>query len=553
MADLLAIVSHDPRAEVAVEALDRLAADHEALRGPQPRSAEASAGRVRVRLLGRPTPTWGVAADGAGWTAWAGTLNRRPAAMTAPLEALEGQFSLVRLGADGASVEVATDALGMKPLFVAVGEAETHVSTSALVLARHLGARPSLAGIEVFLRGGIQFGRTTQWEGIERLRPAEVRRFDAGGGRPAPATSSLPALQPEIASLSLAEAAELCIERALPALAERYEGERLWVDLTGGFDSRLLSLLVARAGAEPIANTFGGPDDEDVRIARRIALARDWPWTRIGLPEDWPQRLPVEVAGAVAWGDGHLDALPLAGVLAGHREKAATASLLLNGGGGEEFRDHPWGHELWRAGRSTEVDYARLIAWRILLPVDLSALRADPTAAATALLREELEARVAPFAGRPNTFQDDLLYAYKMTGHSGAYQAAAGATIDLEVPFYLRPILLSAISVAPRHRRFHSLMRAMMRATRPRGGGAADRDRRPGRAAAPRQPAALRRVRAAAGRALRVPRPRPAAELRQRRRAAPGRPAGSRRSRPGRGAASRRPPRRGPDAGGAAV
>jgi asparagine synthase (glutamine-hydrolysing) len=461
LAELLAIISHDPRAVVEPEAIDRLAADHAALRGPQPRRLDAGDGRVRVRVLGRPTPTWGVERDGAGWTAWAGSLQRRPATMTGPLSDLDGQFGLVRAASDG-TVEVATDALGMKPLFLAVRDDRTFVSTSALVLARHLGATPSRLGLESFLRSGLQFGRATQWEGIERLRPAEARRFAAAGGGAGESTYELPTTDPEVGALSLGETAELCIERATAELAERYAGERPWIDLTGGFDSRLLSLLTARAGIEPIANTVGGPEDEDVRIARRVALARGWGWQRIAPPADWPERLPEELASAVAWGDGHLDAVPLAGVLAGHREKAAVEGLLLNGGGGEEFREHPWGHELWKAGRTTEVGYDRFIGWRLLLPIDLSPLRADPTAAVAAAMREELEARARPFASHLNTFQDDLLYAFKMTGHSGAYQAAAGAYLDLEVPFYLRPILFNVISVAPRYRRLHRLMREMM-------------------------------------------------------------------------------------------
>jgi hypothetical protein len=461
LAELLAIISHDPSTVVDDGALERLTADHVALRGVQEGRLDAGTGRVRTRVLGRSTSTWGVEEADGGWTAWAGSLQRRTATLAGPLAELDGQFGLVRADREGA-VEVATDALGMKPLYVAERDRHTYVSTSVLALARHLGAAPSRLGLESFLRAGMQFGRATQWEGIDRLRPAEVRRFAAAGGAGVEASSSVPSTEPRIGELSLGDAAELCVERATAALADRYSGEQPWIDLTGGFDSRLLSLLAARAGIEPIANTFGGPESEDVRIARRVALARDWPWQLIEPAADWPRRLPEELPEAIGWGDGHLDALHLAGVLVGHREKAATRTLLLNGGGGEEFREHPWGHELWKAGRTSTVGYDRFIAWRLLLPVDLSPLRADPTAAVAAAMREELEARARPFSTRSNIFQDDLLYALKMTGHSGAYQAAGGAYLDLEVPFYLRPILLSVISVAPRHRRLHRLMREMM-------------------------------------------------------------------------------------------
>jgi hypothetical protein len=465
VADLLAIIADDPAEHVPPPELDRLLADYEALRGKPERELLAVGDRARAYALGRQTPTSGVETRGEEWTAWAGSLCPDPAAMTGPLERLDGQFALLRLRQDGSAL-LAADPLGLKPLFVSRRGGLTYVATSALVLARHLRSAPSRLGLEAFLRGGLQFGRWTEWEGVERVQPAQALEFDPGGAKAR--TYWEPARDEALARLPLAEAAALCVERARAAIGERYGGRRPWIDLTGGFDSRLLGLLVADAGIEPIANTVGEEEDEDVRIARRLALAKGWPWSRIGLPLDWGERLPALAPEAVAWGDGHLDALQLAEVLLGHRQKAEREPLLLNGGGGEEFRDHPWGHELFAAGRTSKVGYDRLIAWRILLPVDLSALRDDPGDRVAALFREELEARARPFASEPNSFQDDLLYALKMTGHSGAYQAAGGGAMDVEVPFYLRPILGTVISFSLRNRRFHRLMREMTRQLDPR-------------------------------------------------------------------------------------
>jgi hypothetical protein len=462
MADLLAIVSHDRSVPVDGDDFAELIARYESLRGPA-RSREAvSGGWVRACAFNRTSEAAaGIEnAQNGDWAAWAGSLHGEPAAMTGPLESIDGQFALVRLEAGGSRARIAADPLGMKPVFAAVSDRRTYLSTSALALAAHLGSAPSRLGCEAFLRSGLQFGALTQWEGIERLRPAEYLEFGPGGRRRG--VYWLPRREEGLDRLSLGDAAELCVERAVEAISARYGNLRPWLDLTGGFDSRLLALLSRRAGVEFRTNTVGGEDEEDVRLARRIAGAAGWPWTRIDLPADWAERLPDLSREALAWGDGHLDALSLAAVMLGHREKGETETTLLNGGGGEEFRDHPWGHELFGAGRSTSVAYGRLIAWRLLLPVDLSALRADPTAAVTSAFREELERRAEPFSSQSNVFQDDFLYAYKMTGHSGAYQAAGAASMDVEMPYYLRPILLTLVSLAPRHRRFHRLMREMM-------------------------------------------------------------------------------------------
>jgi hypothetical protein len=411
-----------------------------------------------VTVLGHlDRPVAGIERDGGRWAAWAGP--RAPgSALVSPVE-IAGQFALVR-GGDDDEVVVATDRLGLKPLYVAEARGRVFVSTSALVLARHLALRSSREGVEFFLRTGNQFGRLTPWEGLRRMLPGEALRVGAGG-----VTSEIywrPTIDPGLRELDFEDCAAACVERDVAAVAERFGGEPCWLDLTGGFDSRLLALLGSRGGVRFQTNTVGSPDSEDVIIAAQIADAAGWRWTRIGLPSDWDERFLATIDSAVAWSDCHLDATVIAEVNAAHRAKRPDGEVLLNGGGGEHLRDYPWGHELWRANRSRQVDFDRLIAWRVLGPLDLGVFREDPTAAVVAAARRELEARVAAFAVTPNTFQDDLLYAFKATGHFGAFQAAAGAEMLVELPFYDPAVFATAISAAPRHRSFHRLMRAMI-------------------------------------------------------------------------------------------
>jgi hypothetical protein len=466
MADLLAIISHDRAKPVDAAALEQLTSTYESLRGPVPFRETASTEWARVRVVDRPQPaTAGVREQGAGWTAWAGPIAEPQAAAATPLERLDGQFALVRLEEDGSTLRVATDPLGMKPLFSAESNGATYVSSSALVLAKQLGATPSRPGLEAFLRTGNQFGRHTPWEGIERLRPAETIAFTPRGRQRS--TYWQPTVEADVRRLSFAECADACVEQASAAIAARYREVRPWLDLTGGFDTRLLALLAQRAELGFLANTSGEDANEDVRLARQIAETADWPWTQFRLPGDWDELLPARIEEAVAWGDGHLDALPLSEVMLGHQRKGERESMLLNGGGGEHYRDYPWGQELFAAGRSRTVNFERLIAWRALSPIDLSVFREDPTAPVSANLRAELEQRVEPFSSQPNTFQCDLLYAFKATGHFGAYQSTAGAWVHMELPFYLKSVFSTAISASPRHRNYHRLMREMMRRLNP--------------------------------------------------------------------------------------
>lgn len=458
MADLLAIISTDRSRQVDPSPLR---AAYEELRGGATSEFEASAGWAAVRVLDHPRPPQaGVEEENGAWTAWAGLLSGAAGPHRTPLAELDGQFSLVRLEPGGETLRVAADPLGMKPLFVAERDGQTYVSSSALVLARLLRSTPSPLGLETFLRAGTQFGAATHWEGIERLRPGEALSFRPGGSERG--AYWLPRIEPEVRALGLEECAELVADRDTTAIAANYAGQHPWLDLTGGFDSRLVALLCQRAGVSFMTNTSGSDQMADVRIARLVAARRGWPWTQLTLPADWSEGLAAGIGAAVAWGDGHLEAMQLTEVLLGHRRKAEQGTTLLTGGAGEHYRDHPWGHELWRAGRSTTVDIERMIAWRVMGPVDLSVFRRDPTAAVSAALREEMEARVAPFAGSSNTFQSDLLYALKSSGHFGAYQAAAGAWIHMELPLYLKQPFTTVISVAPRHRNFHRMLREMM-------------------------------------------------------------------------------------------
>jgi hypothetical protein len=467
MADLLAIISEDRSRLVSVA---DLRGDYEALRGGASTVETASAGWAEVAVLDHPRPaSVGIvrAADG-GWTAWAGSLVA-PGELEAPGPVeLEGQFALVGFDAGAATLTVATDSLGLKPLYLARAGGLAYASTSVLALARHLRLGPSRLGVESFLRLGNQFGPGTPWEGVERLQPAEAVTFSAGGSDRS--VYWQPGIDPEVRRLGLRETAEACAEETRAAFAARYGGAERppWADLTGGFDTRLLDLLAGRAGIRFEANTVGDESSEDVQIAAELARAGGWPWTRLDLPADWAELLPGRLAEAVAWSDCNLDALQLAEVLEGHRAKAASGTALLTGGGGEHYRDYPWAQELWKANRSNRVDFDRLLSWRLLGPLDVSVFRRDPTAAALATRREALEARVAPFAGERNTFQCDLLYALKSAGHGGAYQAAAGAWVHMEIPFYLRSVFSAAISAAPRHRNFHRLMREMIAQLDPR-------------------------------------------------------------------------------------
>ena len=421
---------------------------------------------VKIGSPAAPRPS--IDRSGTSWAAWVGCPgNTNGSLVGTRLDELDGQVGLVSYNASSDEVLVATDPFGMQAVYVAEEGERTLVSTSALCLAKHLRTPPSLRGMFAFLRSGYQFGSLTSWEGIERLEPGTCVRFAPAGRRRE--IYWRPTVDQTVSRLAFVPAVDHCIEVATEHLSSRSTDSSLpWSDLTAGFDSRLLNLLLERAGVSFRTNTVGERDHVDVRLASEVAHAASWEWTRFAPPSDWPERLPGWLRTALVWGDGNLEVTQLAQVLSVHAEKRRNSLLLFNGGGGEHFRSYPWSQEFLRAGRSKHVNFDNWLDMRLLSPMDTSIFRLDPTPEVRQDFRARMSAWAEPLSGERNTTQLDALYAYKSTGHFGAYHSAAGGTLITELPFYTKSTFTAGHSVSFRHRNHHRLMRHMIERLDPR-------------------------------------------------------------------------------------
>jgi hypothetical protein len=99
---------------------------------------------------------------------------------------------------------------------------------------------------------------------------------------------------------------------------------------------------------------------------------------------------------------------------------------------------------------------------RLLHPMNTRLFAGDPSPGVRSDFEARMSAWAAPYADEPNTTQLDVMYAYKMTGHFGAYLSADGGLLDSELPFYFKPIFTAAFSSPHGHRDNHRLMRHMM-------------------------------------------------------------------------------------------
>lgn len=460
---LVAIIARDRRTVVDPTELDELARTYASLRGGGTRRRASAGAHARVAELDANADQGESTVSDSSWTMIAGLPHGAGASQPARAEDLEGQFALIAHDADTGEVSVASDPFGMLGLYVARRDEKTYVATSELVLARYLRAKPKRLGLQTFLLAGNHFGTATNWEGIERLDPGTRIVFAKDGVRKE--TYWRPEIDPDVARMDLEEAVRYCSDVASTTYARLLANDgRPWADLTGGFDTRLLLLLVREAGLDFRTNTVGDDDDDDVRISRRLAEIAGWEWLQLKLPADWGELIPAILPTSVAWSDGHLDVLQLSQVLWGHREKSRIPGSLLIGGGGEHFRNTAWQQEFLSAGRSTRVNLDNWTNMRLLHPMDKSVLASDPTSEVKADLRERMLAWVGPYSSEINTTQLDVMQAYKVTGHFGAYLSAARAFIEPQLPFFFRPVFSAAFSTNYRLRNNHRLMRNLIRA-----------------------------------------------------------------------------------------
>lgn len=471
MNGLVCIVAHERTAPVSEAEIADLATAYESLRGQACRHPAGvnqfakAVGFTSARSANSHQAGEMSAADSLPTTLVSGNPHTISGDFS-DLQDLDGQFVWLSYDATTDELSVATDPFGMQAVFLGRSAGKTYISTSALALAKHLRATPSQLGISTYLRTGYQFGSVTHWEGIERIDPGTRISFTCDG--PRREVYWRPSVDDTLTRLDLAEASKHCVETVVATFRSRLDRrQRAWADLTGGYDSRLMCLLLRKAGLGFAANTVGPAESHDVRIAADIAHLGGWDWSRFDIPERWPEVLPRIIAQAVGWGDCHLDAVQLAEVLWSHAAKARALPSLFNGGGGEHFQSYAWQQEFLNAGRSTHVNLDNWVHMMMMRPLNTAVFVRDPTAEVVDNLRRRMNAYAEPYAAHLNTVQLDMMYAYKCTGHFGAYASAASGLLDVILPYYLKPVFNTAFSMSHRHRTGHRLMRSMIEALNP--------------------------------------------------------------------------------------
>jgi asparagine synthase (glutamine-hydrolysing) len=250
-----------------------------------------------------------------------------------------GQFALVVH--KGGQLHVATDRGGFHHVYHD-GDARI-LSNSFLAVCEAIPrCTPVAANIHERVVGGAIHGPETVFAEVRRIPHDTAYRLLPEARRVA--KPALPTVSP--AAVSRDDMLAICAEALVDSLrpVARLWPQNMIVPLTGGYDSRLLTAAIRRAGADPEHLIYGAATDPDVQISHLICQTRGW---RL-LHDDREQTPPPSVDEFPALVDRSLhfhDGRGIFGVLddgsdiRSREERAAGGRLYVSGSGGGIFRE----------------------------------------------------------------------------------------------------------------------------------------------------------------------------------------------------------------------
>jgi len=297
-----------------------------------------------------------------------------------------------------------------------------------------------------FLAHGCIFGERTPIHGIRKLRRGEIlecRLGDAPFVRRAARSVSAPTVPDDHAFLL----------DYFDDFAAAIAGHAVSVDLTGGFDTRLIACMLERNGLDFECAITGMPGTSDVKTAERIAATLDralrfHPHDISGLEEELP--------ALFAMSDGlmSIKGLHRAHALC-HARRARVIDLMVHGGGGECLRDNRFVQDFPRYG-ARAVDFRKYYDLRVA-PVKIPDNHLTPHGRSLLeAVRNDTLARFSELRCPTNNLTyEKIYYEYRAPEFYGIlFSSYINSGLEVEAPFLDYRINYMATKVSPWRRTF---------------------------------------------------------------------------------------------------
>jgi asparagine synthase (glutamine-hydrolysing) len=283
-------------------------------------------------------------------------------------ERLEGQYVVVKVSSDPASVEITTDFLGMRQVYFAALGQGLVLSNSATLLAR-LGGGIDLdpLGVSSLLSWGWATGDRTLLREVRVVPGGETWSWSADRGREERKSHYPRTKLASIRTSRLTGARSLAMAESLRALIKQLErqSDEVLLGLTGGRDSRLIASILRGAGEGIRSVTYAPTTSRDAVIAARVAEALDLahavePPPEGGITEEWDRIAP----GLTRQCDGLVD-LGQVGVMLNREDHLDHLGIFIAGHGGEIPRGF-YLEPLFLLSRPGQREVVSLLAGRLL-------------------------------------------------------------------------------------------------------------------------------------------------------------------------------------------
>ena len=351
------------------------------------------------------------------------------------LSRYDGHFALVVFSGQDESISIISDPTGQFSIFFGVRGNTIYIASSALAVARQICATPDTLMLESFLRSGRVYGDKTLWKGVRRLPPATILRISSDR------IEEREYWRPEVDETVAGYSFNTALDHGSEMLSRlfRYTLQRegkIWADLTGGFDSRLTTMMMAKTDIPFAAYCAGPADHPDVTYARKISQEMGWEFQHTALPNDWEELQWQWAKTALQKGDAHLEIFQLAGVLWGHEQRSSIAQVHVSGSGADEWREPPcWRTDLRGIGKPS-VDLESYMDSQIFKPIPLSVLSRDRTQEVREDAKQYLAGLMSPLSESANSLQALLIFVrHRYPTHGGSYLSAASGVVRTLSPF----------------------------------------------------------------------------------------------------------------------